>query len=141
MNGLKLLGRWRWRTSEVVAAGATTRDIETPEVPSGQIRHINRAIVQNVDTANSVLVISVKQAAHETEVYYVKLVTAALWYNIKLELDVFPGELLEYAFSTCTAADDLYVREVGKTYEWAEEGPRSAAKTYAAGVEAMAAGA
>jgi hypothetical protein len=117
-----IIGRWRYAAHEVVAAAATSRTIESPEVPREKIRHIERVNLYNKDTGGSVCVISVMEADERLEVYGQTLTSAATWYPIKLHLNLFPGERLEYAFSTCTAADDLYIREFGETHPWGRPG-------------------
>ncbi len=117
MSALSLIGRWRWKVHEKVAAGATTRTVRSPEVPRDEVRHVKRVMAQNEDSAGSVCVISIERAGERHEVYHQTLTTAARYYPVTLDVLLFGEDRLRYDFSSCTAADDLYLREVGETYE------------------------
>lgn len=117
MNGLNLMGRWRWRVHEKVAAGVTTRTVRSPEVARDKIRHVQRVMVQNEDSAGSVCVISIERAGEYHEIYHQTLTTAARYYPVALGAVLFGEDTLRYDFSSCTAADDVYIREVGEIYE------------------------
>lgn len=116
----EILGRWRWRSDPKVAAGETTITIYTPKVGAGERRELERLLLQNQDTANSVCVISILEAGNAVEIYRETLTSAAVWYPIQLELSLFEGECLRYYFSSCTAADDLRIREAGQVREIGE---------------------
>ncbi len=117
MNGLGLIGRWRWRVHEKVASGETTRTVRSPEVARDEVRHVKRVMVQNEDTGGSVCVISIQRGGERHEIYHQTCTTAARYYPVALDVKLFGEDRLRYDWSSCTAADDLYIREVGETYE------------------------
>jgi hypothetical protein len=119
----EILGRWRWRTDVKVLAATTIYTVETPPVVAPERRELERVLLQNEDTDNSVCVISIVEAGNVLEIYAQILATKAVWYPIQLQLTLFPGEYLRYAFTSCTAADDLKIREAGQVRqmgEWAD---------------------
>lgn len=117
MTTLDLIGRWRWRVHEKVAAGVTTRTVRSPEVARDKIRHVQRVMIQNEDSAGSVCVISIERGGERHEIYHQTLTNAARYYPVTLSVELFGEDRLRYDFSSCTAADDLYIREVGETYK------------------------
>ncbi len=117
MSDLNLMGRWRWKHREAVAAGVTTRTMRSPEVARDKVRRVRRVMIQNEDSAGSVCVISIERAFERHEIYHQTLTTAARYYPVAVDVLLFGEDRLRYDFSSCTAADDLYIREVGETYE------------------------
>ena len=136
MSPNEILGRWRWRTNLKVPAAATTYTIETPKVVAPERREIERVLLQNEDTDNSVCTISIVEGGDALEIYAQILATKAVWYPIQLQLALFPAESLRYAFTSCTAADDLRIREAGQIRPQAEWVDGMWATELAAGYEA-----
>lgn len=117
MNGLKMIGRWRWKHHEQIPGGATTHTMRSPEVARDKVRHVKRIMLQDEDTNTAVCLISIERAGDVTEIYTHTCTTKAVWYPVLLEVVLFGEERLRYDWSSGAAANDLFIREIGETYE------------------------